>query len=288
MFTRRATKRAIGVGAIAFWSLALSPDTAWAWAWPADGPILRGFSVQDNQYAAGQHRGIDVALDGAPAVRAPASGHVSFAGQVPTHGVTVTIVTSDGHKASLTHLGMLRVRKGESVGEGDPIADAGSSGEAEHDTPYVHLGIRVGDGDTYVDPLSLLPPRSAANPPPAPAAPPATLPPPVATPPPPVAAQPAPTPAQTPAPAPVPAPIPAPDPAPAAPVAQAPDSSAHTSAGASPAELGRSAESGASDGAESKHRTASSRSRIEPSPVRMQGTASASRAAHTSRDGTRE
>jgi hypothetical protein len=181
------------VGAIAAFFLALSPDTAWAWAWPADGPLLRGFSVQDDRYAAGQHRGIDVALGGASVVRTPASGEVSFAGQVPTHGLTVTIVTSGGYKASLTHLGVLRVRAGESVGEGDPIADAGPSGDAEHDTPYVHLGIRVGDDDTYVDPLGLLPSRGASNPPPAPAAPPATLPPSSATPPPPVAAQPAPT-----------------------------------------------------------------------------------------------
>ena len=66
MFTRWATKQAMCVVAIAACSLVLSPETAWAWAWPADGSILRGFSVQDDQYAAGQHRGIDVALAGAP------------------------------------------------------------------------------------------------------------------------------------------------------------------------------------------------------------------------------
>ena len=292
MFTRWATKQAMCVVAIAACSLVLSPETAWAWAWPADGSILRGFSVQDDQYAAGQHRGIDVALAGAPAVRAPASGEVSFAGQVPTHGSTVTIVTSDGYKASLTHLGVLRVRKGQSVGEGDPIADAGPSGEAEHDTLYVHLGIRVGDGDTYVDPLGLLPPRSAPNPPPAPAAPPATVPPPATSPPPSVAEQ-APTPAPTPAPAPASAPAPAPAPAPvpasgpAAPVAQAPNSSADTSAGASLPEPGASAEGRASVGAASSHRAASSRSRIEPSPARTQRTVPASRAARSSRDETR-
>jgi hypothetical protein len=173
---------------------------AWAWAWPAEGAVLREFSVGTDTYAAGQHRGVDIALGESRAVLAPAAGEVSFAGQVPTNGLTVTIVTTDGHKASLTHLGALRVRKGAMVAEGDPIADPGPTGEAEHQVPYLHLGIRVGDDETYVDPLSLLPPRGAPNPPPAPAAPPAPTPPP-ATAPPPAAEQPAP-PSATPEPTP--------------------------------------------------------------------------------------
>ena len=144
--------------------------------------------MSGDKYAAGQHRGLDVAVGAATAIRAPTSGEVSFAGQVPTHGLTVTIATSDGYRASLTHLGELRVRKGDAVGEGDPIADTGPTGDAEHDTPYVHLGIRVGDGDTYVDPLGLLPPRSVPSPPPTLAAPPAPTP--QLTPEPPAAAQP--------------------------------------------------------------------------------------------------
>ena len=117
---------------------------AWAWTWPADGAVLREFSVGTDTYAAGQHRGVDIALGDSRVVVAPAAGEVSFAGQVPTHGLTVTIRTSDGYKASLTHLGALRVRKGATVAEGDPIADPGPSGEAEHEVPYLHLGIRVG------------------------------------------------------------------------------------------------------------------------------------------------
>ena len=34
---------------------------ALAWTWPADGPVLRPFVLGDDPYAAGQHRGIDVA-----------------------------------------------------------------------------------------------------------------------------------------------------------------------------------------------------------------------------------
>ena len=134
-------------------SLVLSAPAA-GWAWPVDGPVLRPFAADGDPYAGGQHRGIDVGLADAHRVRAPASGEISFAGQVPTHGLTVTIATGDGHKASLTHLGNLLVRRGDRVSEGDAVAEAGSSGDAEHDEPYVHLGIRVGEAETYVDPLS--------------------------------------------------------------------------------------------------------------------------------------
>ena len=119
MFTRRATRWAVCIGVTCAWILALGPSSALAWQWPADGPLLRPFLVHDDKYAAGQHRGIDVALVGAAAIRAPLSGEVSFAGAVPTHGLTITIVAPDGYRASLTHLGTLRVRKGASVAEGD-------------------------------------------------------------------------------------------------------------------------------------------------------------------------
>ena len=183
MFTHRATRWLLCLATLVGWALSAG-SPAWAWTWPADGPVLRGFSVGSDAYAAGQHRGIDVALGDARAIRAPASGDVSFAGPVPTHGLTVTIATSDGYRVSLTHLGTLRVRKGATVTEGAAIADPGSSGEAEYAIPYVHLGIRVGDGETYVDPLGLLPPRGASNPPPTPAAPPASSSPPASAPPP--------------------------------------------------------------------------------------------------------
>ena len=48
---------------------------ALAWTWPADGPVLRAFSFGGDPYAAGQHRGIDVAAEAARpfAPRPPAS-----------------------------------------------------------------------------------------------------------------------------------------------------------------------------------------------------------------------
>jgi len=174
-------------------SLLVVPAAA-AWTWPVEGPILERFSFDaDHPYAAGQHRGVAIgAAAGAP-VRAPAAGVVSFAGSVPASGKTVTIETRDGLSVTLTHLGTLASGRGDAVAEGVAVGTVGSSGTAEFDVPYVHLGIRKADDDQgYLDPLSFLP---VLGPPavPKPSSPPAPVPAPVAA---------------APAPAPAPAPMP--------------------------------------------------------------------------------
>ena len=221
MFSARAT-RLLAVAIAAVGGALTGAPSALAWSWPADGPVLREFVLGENEYAGGQHRGVDIAVGGTRAILAPVAGEVTFAGQVPTHGLTVTIATPDGYKASLTHVGSLLVKRGAQVGEGDPVAEPGPSGEAEHETPYVHLGVRVGQDEKYVDPLGLLPVR-AVSPPPVVAPPPAPAPSPA----------PAPQPAPTPSPAPVPAagapisgpapPTPATAPAPAPAASPVPD-----------------------------------------------------------------
>src|SRR6266511_1738699 len=173
-------------------ALAFAPSAA-AWTWPADGDVLRPFVFDPaHPYAAGQHRGIDVGGElGAP-VPAPAAGTVSFAGTVPTNGKTVTIQTADGYSVTLVQLGTIAVKKGALVAEGDVAGAIGPSGEAEVAAPHVHLGVRItSEPQGYVDPLTLLPPRSSAvpptpppDPPPAPPAPPVD--PPAAPPAPPV------------------------------------------------------------------------------------------------------
>ena len=137
---------------------------ALAWTWPADGPVLRAFSFEGDPYAAGHHRGIDVAAEAGAPVRAPAAGVVSFAGTVPGGGRTVTLQTADGYSVTLVHLGMIRVAREAILSEGAPVGTIGPTGDAEHAEPYVHLGIRLtSDAQGYLDPLSFLPgPRPAA------------------------------------------------------------------------------------------------------------------------------
>jgi hypothetical protein len=135
---------------------------ALAWTWPVAGPVLQPFALEGNPYAAGQHRGIDVAADDGAPVLAPAGGTVTFAGTVPTGGRTVTIKTSDGFAVTLLHLGAIVVAEGDAVAEGAQVGVAGWSGDAEHQAPSVHLGVRIAaDASAYVDPLLLLPSRGA-------------------------------------------------------------------------------------------------------------------------------
>ena len=116
--------RLLVIGATSLVALALS-GAAQAWSWPADGDVLRPYTLGGDAYAAGQHRGIDVAgPDGSP-VRAPASGTVSFAGSLPTYGRGVTILTDDGYAVTLVHLGAIGVAKGDAVTEGVARRDHG-------------------------------------------------------------------------------------------------------------------------------------------------------------------
>ena len=87
MFASPATRGLLAASALV-WALAGAPDAA-AWSWPADGPVLRAFSLGDNPYAGGQHRGVDVAVEDAQGARAPAPGEVTFAGTLPGHAHTV-------------------------------------------------------------------------------------------------------------------------------------------------------------------------------------------------------
>src|SRR5262245_12860655 len=88
------------VAASAMVALAV-PDNVLAWSWPAGGEVLKPYSLGPDPYAGGQHRGIDVAAAADEAIRAPATGAVTFVGSVAANGRTVTIVTTDGYAVTL-------------------------------------------------------------------------------------------------------------------------------------------------------------------------------------------
>jgi hypothetical protein len=137
---------------------------AQAWTWPVHGPVVQGFLYDKaHPYAAGQRRGIDIASTGGVPVVAPTSGTVTFAGSVPGSGVCVTIETVDGFSVTLTHLGSVSIQRGDAVEEGVVVGAVGAGAAPDLGGPYVHLGIRVAsDPNGYLDPLSLLPPATAA------------------------------------------------------------------------------------------------------------------------------
>ena len=157
-------RRFIVIAALAAAVVLALPGGAHAWSWPTDGAVLRPFALGTNVYAGGQHRGIDLAAPAGSAVRAPAAGIVTFQGTVPTHGRIVSILTPDGYSVTLTHLGETIVSRGETVEEGQQVGTVGPSGTPEHETPYVHFGVRVAaEAQGYVDPATFLPGRAAPS-----------------------------------------------------------------------------------------------------------------------------
>ena len=219
--------------------LLMGAPVARAWTWPTGGSVVRPFAFDPNSpYAGGQHRGADLGGSLGETVLAPASGTVTFAGSVPSSGLTVTITTPDGYAVTLVHLAAIAVARGAAVAEGAPVGTLGASNETAE--PSVHLGIRIASSPQgYLDPLSLLPPRPilpvvpAPSPAPAPAPAPGPASGPAETP-----APPATNPVEPPSPpADPPAAVAAPDPTPASePSPDAPPSDATEEAPAQPAE----------------------------------------------------
>ena len=121
------------------------------WLRPVDGAVVRPFSVSAaDRFAAGQHRGIDLAAAPAAVVRAACAGRVSFAGRVPGGGRTVS-VRCGRLIATYQHLGSVTVARGQAVLRGRRIGRAGHASPV----PHVHLGVRVAATGEYRDPAAL-------------------------------------------------------------------------------------------------------------------------------------
>jgi murein DD-endopeptidase MepM/ murein hydrolase activator NlpD len=134
---------------------------AWAsgsWTWPVTGPVIRGFDLPGSPYGSG-HRGIDIAAPVGTLVRAPASGVVTFAGNVGGR-LFVTIDHGGGLLSTCSFLSDLLVHQGDLVVQEQGIALSGT-GHVGDALPNVHLGVRL--AGAYVDPLDYLGPASIVD-----------------------------------------------------------------------------------------------------------------------------
>lgn len=127
-------------------------------AWPVGvrPRVLRGWEPPATVYGAG-HRGVDLAAAPGTPVRAVADGRVSFAGRVAGKGVVSVELADTGEPPLRTTYEPVRasVTEGTEVTAGEVIGTVEATGS--HCTaPCVHWGLLR--GDTYLDPLSLLPP----------------------------------------------------------------------------------------------------------------------------------
>jgi Peptidase family M23 len=143
------------------------------WVWPVQGEVITPYRNGDDPYAAGQHRGIDIAAPTGTPVVAAAGGQVRFAGTAGSSGLTVSIRTADGlFDTSYLHLSSIAVHKGVRVAAGDQVGAVGMTGKRSAAAPHLHFGVRdAGTDHGYHDPLAFLPPPPvpAERPRPAPA-----------------------------------------------------------------------------------------------------------------------
>ncbi|MEU4490862.1 M23 family metallopeptidase [Streptomyces purpurascens] len=135
-----------------------APVPAVGRAWPVGlrPQVLRGWEPPATAYGPG-HRGVDLAAAPGTPVRAVAGGRVSFAGRVAGKGVVSVELTGTGEPPLRTTLEPVTatVQEGEEVEPGEVIGTVDATGS--HCTATcVHWGLRR--GETYLNPLSLLPP----------------------------------------------------------------------------------------------------------------------------------
>lgn len=131
-----------------------------AWPWPLLGEVITPYRNGSDRYAAGQHRGLDIAAPAGTQVRAIVDGRVSFAGALPDGGVTVTVRTSDGvYLVSGLHLASRAVERGDSVVAGQVVGSVGATGKRSATRPHLHLSVRRASDRSYLDPMTLLGPQ---------------------------------------------------------------------------------------------------------------------------------
>ncbi|MFF4056770.1 M23 family metallopeptidase [Streptomyces sp. NPDC001668] len=124
-------------------------------AWPVGTrpAVLRGWEPPATVYSPG-HRGVDLAAPAGTPVRAVAAGRVSFAGRVAGKGVVSVELAGTDLRVTYEPV-TASVGKGDEVAAGEVVGAVEPTGS--HCTaPCVHWGLLR--GDTYLDPLSLLPP----------------------------------------------------------------------------------------------------------------------------------
>jgi murein DD-endopeptidase MepM/ murein hydrolase activator NlpD len=128
------------------------------YAWPVDGPVIRGFEPPDQPYGAG-HRGIDIAAEPGTPVRSAEDGVVAFAGAIGG-SLFVSVDHPDGIRTTYSWLSNEAVRRGDNVARGSILGTTGP-GHPGVEPPHLHFGARM--GTEYIDPMTLLEPRSVVG-----------------------------------------------------------------------------------------------------------------------------
>ncbi|MGW5331820.1 peptidoglycan DD-metalloendopeptidase family protein [Streptomyces bauhiniae] len=129
------------------------PAVARTWPVGTRPAVLRGWEPPATVYAAG-HRGVDLAaVPGAP-VRAVAAGRVSYAGRVAGRGVVAVALAGTSLRTTYEPV-RAGVKTGAEVRAGEVVGTVEGAG-SHCPEACVHWGLLA--GETYLNPLELLPP----------------------------------------------------------------------------------------------------------------------------------
>src|SRR4051795_1753249 len=125
------SRRLLAAAVLALGAALLGPPPARAdaaWVWPVEGAVITPSRTGGDPYAAGQHRGIDVAAAVGTPVVAATAGTIQYAGVVGSSGVTVSERTDDGrYTLSYLPLSALAVRRGQHVAAGAAVGAVGAA-----------------------------------------------------------------------------------------------------------------------------------------------------------------
>ncbi|HEY2986932.1 MAG TPA: M23 family metallopeptidase [Candidatus Binatia bacterium] len=117
--------------------------------WPVAGSVSSGFGARGESF----HDGIDILAPEGSAVRAVESGEVIYSDQLRGYGNMIIIRHPGGIVSVYAHNRKNRVSEGQTVAQGETIAEVGNSGRAS--APHLHFEIRK--ANAAEDPLAYLP-----------------------------------------------------------------------------------------------------------------------------------
>lgn len=125
-----------------------------AMIWPLSGPITSPFGWRTHPITGAQrfHSGIDIGGDYGDPIYAAQAGTVEYAGWISGYGNAVIINHGGGISTLYGHCQSLEVSTGQSVAQGELIAECGSTGNSTG--PHCHFEVRV-SGEP-VNPLEYL------------------------------------------------------------------------------------------------------------------------------------
>lgn len=127
--------------------------------WPlpltGPGPVTSGYGKRGRRH----HDGVDIDGRTGDPVFAARDGRVLFSGWRNGYGNTVVLDHGRGVTTLYGHASELRVRVGERVERGQPIAMVGATGNARGD----HLHFEIAWAGRVIDPVPLLPELRAAR-----------------------------------------------------------------------------------------------------------------------------